>query len=73
MKKKLILDVFSISLVISGILFIIWWISLGISQVLSNSGDSLSQLVQSTTWIPINIIGLVALLFLVSSFYRCTI
>lgn len=70
MKKKLILDVFSISLVISGILFIVWWILLGISQVLSNSGDSLSQLVQSTTWIPINIIGLVALLFLVIGLMR---
>lgn len=70
MKKKLILNVFSISLVISGILFIIWWILLGISQVLSNSGDSLSQLVQSTTWIPINIIGLVALLFLVIGLMR---
>ena len=70
MKKKLILNVFSISLVISGILFIIWWILLGISQVLSNSGDSLSQLVQSATWVPINIIGLVALLFLVIGLMR---
>ena len=70
MKKKLILDVFSISLVISGILLIIWWALLGISQMFSNSGDSLSQLVQSTTWIPINIIGLVAALFLVIGLIR---
>ena len=70
MKKKLILDVFSISLVISGILLIIWWALLGISQMFSNSGDSLSQLVQSTTWIPINIIGLIAALFLVIGLMR---
>ena len=70
MKKKLILDVFSISLVISGILLITWWILLGISQVFSNSGDSLSQLVQSSTWIPINIIGLIAALFLVIGLMR---
>lgn len=70
MKKKFILDVFSISLVISGILLITWWILLGISQVFSNSGDSLSQLVQSSTWIPINIIGLIAALFLVIGLMR---
>ena len=70
MKKKLILDVFSISLVISGILLITWCILLGISQVFSNSGDSLSQLVQSSTWIPINIIGLIAALFLVIGLMR---
>ena len=70
MKKKLILDVFSISLVISGILLIIWWALLGISQMFSNSGDSLSQLVQSSTWIPINIIGLIAALFLVIGLMR---
>jgi len=70
MKKKIILDVFSVTLIASGILLIIWWTLLGISQVFSNSGDSLSQLVQSTTWIPINIIGLVASLFLVIGLMR---
>ena len=70
MKKKLILDIFSISLVISGILLITWWTLLGISQVFSNSGDSLLQLVKSSTWIPINIIGLIATLFLVIGLMR---
>jgi len=70
MKKKLILDIFSISLIISGILLITWWTLLGISQVLSNSGDSLLQLVKSSTWIPINIIGLIATLFLVIGLMR---
>ena len=65
MKKESITNVFSLMLVISGILFIIWWILLGISQMLGSSGGSLSQLVQSPSWVPINIIGLIASLLLV--------
>jgi len=70
MKKESITNVFSIMLVISGILFIIWWILLGISQMLGSSGGSLSQLVQSPSWIPINIIGLIASLLLVMGLMR---
>lgn len=70
MKKESIANVFSIMLVISGILFIIWWILLGVSQMIGSSGGSLSQLVQSPSWIPINIIGLVASLLLVMGLMR---
>ena len=73
MKKESGTNVFSIMLVISGVLFIIWWILLGISQMLGSSGDSLSQLVQSPSWIPINIIGLVASLLLVMGLIRILI
>lgn len=70
MKKESIANVFSIMLVLSGILFIIWWILLGVSQMLGSSGGSLSQLVQSPSWIPINIIGLIASLLLVMGLMR---
>ncbi|UCB46706.1 MAG: hypothetical protein JSV25_04605 [Spirochaetota bacterium] len=70
MKKESITNVFSIMLIISGILSIIWWLLLGISQMAGGSGGSLSQLVQSSSWIPINIIGLVALLLLVMGLMR---
>lgn len=70
MKKESIARVFSIVLVISGILLIIWWILLGISQMIGGSGGSLSQLVQSPSWIPINIIGLIASLLLVMGLIR---
>jgi len=69
-EKEINFRCINISLVISGILLITWWILLGISQVFSNSGDSLSQLVQSSNWIPINIIGLIAALFLVIGLMR---
>jgi hypothetical protein len=70
MKKESIANVFSIMLAVSGFLFIIWWILLGISQMIGGSGGSLSQLVQSQGWIPINIIGLVASLLLVLGLMR---
>jgi len=70
MKKESIARVFSIMLAVSGILLIIWWILLGISQMISGSGGSLSQIVQSPGWIPINIIGLVASLLLVLGLMR---
>jgi hypothetical protein len=69
-KKESIANVFSIMLVISGILSIIWWILLGISQMIGGSGGSLSQLVQSSSWIPINIVGLIALILLVMGLMR---
>ena len=70
MKKEPIARVLSIMLVISGILLIIWWILLGISQMTGGTGGSLSQLVQSPSWIPINIIGLIASLLLVMGLMR---
>ena len=70
MKKESIARVFSIMLAVSGFLFIIWWILIGISQMISGSGGSLSQLVQLPAWIPINIIGLVASLLLVLGLMR---
>jgi hypothetical protein len=65
MKKESIENVFSTMLVISGCLLILWWILLGVSQAVGNGGASLLQLAQSGTWVPVNIIGLVALLLLV--------
>jgi hypothetical protein len=69
-KKNSIANVFSIMLAVSGFLLIIWWILLGVSQMISGSGGSLSQLVQTPTWIPINIIGLIASLLLVMGLMR---
>lgn len=65
MKTESITKVFSVMLVVSGILLIIWWLLLGLSQSLGNAGDSLSKLAQTSTWVPINIVGLLASLLLV--------
>ena len=65
MKKGSYATVFSIMLAISGILLIIWWILLGISQMTGGTDGSLSQLVQSPSWIPVNTIGLISSLLLV--------
>jgi hypothetical protein len=70
MKKESISKVFSIMLVLSGFLLIIWWILVGISQMSSGSGSSLSQIVQTPAWVPINLIAVVASLLLILGLMR---
>ena len=70
MKKESMLNLLSILLAVSGFLFIIWWVLIGVTQMISGSGSSLSQIVQTSGWIPINIIGLIAVLLLILGLTR---
>lgn len=65
MKKESITSVFSTLLAVSGKLLIIWWLLLGLSQITSGAGDSLAKLALMSTWVPINIVGLLSTLLLI--------
>lgn len=57
--------VLSVMLTISGMLLIVWWLLLGLSQFLGGAGDSLAKLALMPSWLPINILGLISTLLLV--------
>jgi hypothetical protein len=65
MKTKSTTNVLGTLLAASGTLLIIWWLLLGLSQVTGGAGGSLARLVLMSTWVPINIVGLLSALLLI--------
>jgi hypothetical protein len=65
MKKESTTNVLSTLLAVSGMLLIIWWLLLGLSQIAGGGGDSLAKLALTSSWVPINIAGLLSTLLLI--------
>jgi hypothetical protein len=65
MKKETVTKVLSVLLAVSGILLMVWWLLLGLTQWLGGAGDSLVKLVLISTWLPINIVGLLSTVLLI--------
>jgi hypothetical protein len=65
MKPEATTNVPSTLLAASGTLLIIWWLLLGLSQVTGGAGGSLARLALMSTWVPINIVGLLSALLLI--------
>ncbi len=65
MTKTAMAKAFETLLGISGALLIIWWLLLGITQAAGDSGQSFAAMVQTPSWLPVNIVGMVAMLVLV--------
>ncbi len=57
--------VLSVFLAVSGMLLVIWWLLLGLSQMSGDASGSLANLARMSTWVPINIVGLLATLLLI--------
>jgi len=62
MKKESMTGVLNTLLAVSGMLLIIWWLLLGLSQMTTGAGGSLTKLALTSTWVPINIVGLLSAL-----------
>jgi hypothetical protein len=65
MKKESVTEVLSVLLSVSGILLMVWWLLLGLIQRLGGAGNSLAELVIVSSWLPVNILGLLATLLLI--------
>jgi hypothetical protein len=65
MKRDSRTTVLSTLLAVSGMLLIIWWLLLGLSQLTGGAGDSLAKLALAPTWVPINVMGLLSSLLLI--------
>jgi hypothetical protein len=65
-KQEQITEVLSILLAVSGMLLIIWWLLLGLTQFLRGGGTSLVEIVQMSSWLPVNIVGLLSALLLLA-------
>lgn len=64
MIQRSITRVLGMLLGLSGLLLIVWWLLLGLSQLSGGSGGSFASMVLTPAWLPVNILGLVATLLL---------
>lgn len=65
MRKRSITGVLGTFLSLAGILLIVWWILLGLSQLSASSGASLAAMAMTPLWLPANIVGIIATVLLV--------
>ena len=55
--------------IISGIIFLAWWLSMGLLLPQAEAMENFNVIVTHSNWVPINVIGLIAVMLWSLSFY----